>query len=123
MGEMYPRFLMISLLEKNDGDPKVILSEKKEELHRVQSYPERDILLPLSSYHIMRICKIDKHALKKSHYILEAPLKEYFLPKGSTKGDSYVIPKMNTFKYTYLIKITIWFSTTIQYFYGSSQLC
>ena len=51
----------------------------------------------------MRAYKIDKHYFYKLKYILEAPLKAYFLPKGGTKGDLSVIQKRNPYKSIYLI--------------------
>ena len=62
---------------------------------------------------------MDKRSFYNLHYIIEAPLKAYLLPKGGTKLDSSVSLKINPPKATYLINKTILFSIYIRYFYGS----
>ena len=55
MGEMYATFLILSSLAQNDGGLNMMFGgNKKEELHSVQKYTERDIFLPLGIYNIMR---------------------------------------------------------------------
>ena len=57
----------------------------------------------------------------KLHYIIEAPPEAYFFPKGGTKGDFSISPKINPSKSTYLIKKN-WLSIAMRYFFGASPL-
>ena len=110
---MYAQFFMLSLLSPNGGGLKIIFGVKKEDLLRVWKYLQRGVFLPLGFYRIMSTYRVEKHSFNEQHFIIETPLKEYFLPKVGTQGELSVIPKRDAYKAIYLIKTKFWLSIVI----------